>query len=112
LRSALASKPVQHVPEELLVQDGWATLVGIGEGRAFRRFIDAEMAELAQAAGEPVADLAQGVGTGEVTEEHRNQLGPAGEALGAPLGIVLADECSKLESRTVSQQLTEETCAS
>jgi hypothetical protein len=60
-----------------------------------------------QAATQPIADLAQGVGASELTEQHGNELRPARKALGITLGGVLLDKCGKLGPREVLEQLIE-----
>jgi hypothetical protein len=54
------------------------------------------MDQLAETAGETVADLAQRIGASELTENHRDELRPTGEALGGPLGIVFLDQRPEL----------------
>jgi hypothetical protein len=45
-----------------------------------------------------------------LTEEHGNELRPAGKALGVTLGGVLLDECGELGSGKVLEQLIEQAC--
>jgi hypothetical protein len=44
-----------------------------------------------------------------MAEEHGDKLGPASEALGAPLGVVLAHKMLKFRAGKVIEQLTEQT---
>jgi hypothetical protein len=67
------------------------------------------MNQFAQAAAQTIADLAQRVGVGELAEQHRDQLSPATEALGAPLGIVFLDQRPKLDPGEMLEQLIEKT---
>ena len=67
------------------------------------------MNQAAQTAGQPVADLAQGVGVGQLAEQHRNQLCPAAKAFGAPFGVVFLDQRSELSSGKMLEQLIEQT---
>jgi hypothetical protein len=46
---------------------------------------------------------------GELAEQHRNQLGPAAKAFGAPFGIISLDQRCELGSRKMLEQLIEET---
>jgi hypothetical protein len=46
---------------------------------------------------------------GELAEQHRDQLSPATEALGAPLGIVFLDQRPKLDPGEMLEQLIEKT---
>jgi len=43
-----------------------------------------------------------------LTEQHGDQLGPAGKALGGALGGVLFDQCGELGARKMLKQLIEE----
>jgi hypothetical protein len=70
--------------------------VGIGEGGFIGGLGDAEMNQFAQATAQAVADLAQRIGVGELTKEHRNELRPTGETLGGTLGGVFLGECGEL----------------
>ena len=71
-------------------------LVGIRQGGAARRLVDSHMHQPPEATAEAVADLAQRIGASELTEQHGNELGPAGKAFGGTLGGVLLDECGEL----------------
>jgi hypothetical protein len=66
-------------------------LVGIRQGGLVRSLIDAEMDQLAQTAGQPVADLAQRIGVAQLAEQHGHELGPTIETLGCALGLMLLD---------------------
>jgi hypothetical protein len=61
-----------------------------------------------QAAAQAIADLAQRIGATQLTEQHGNELRPAGKALGVTLRGVLLDECGELGSGKVLEQLIEE----
>ena len=61
-----------------------------------------------QAAAQAVADLAQRIGAAQLTEQHGDELGPAGKAFGVTLGGVFLDECSELGAGKVLEQLSEE----
>jgi hypothetical protein len=65
------------------------------------------MDQPSQAAAKAVADLAQGIGASELTEQHGDELRPAGKALGVTLGGVFLHECGELGSRKVLEQLIE-----
>jgi hypothetical protein len=66
------------------------------------------MRQLAQTTGQAVADLAQGVGLGQLTEQHGRQLGPAGESFGMAFALVLGNQGRELVARDLLQKLTEE----
>jgi hypothetical protein len=65
------------------------------------------MHEPPEAAAQAVADLAQRIGASELTEQHGDELRPAGKALGVTLSGVLFDECGELGSGKVLEQLIE-----
>jgi hypothetical protein len=67
------------------------------------------MHQHAQATRQTVADLAQGVGTGQLAEQHRDQLRWATEPLRRPLGVVLLHQCRKFQLRKMLQKLTKQT---
>ena len=60
-----------------------------------------------QTAAQAVADLAQRIGASQLTEQHGDELRPAGEALGVTLRSVLLYECGELGSGKVLEQLIE-----
>jgi hypothetical protein len=84
-------------------------LVGIGEGRAAWCLADTQVNKLAEAAGKAAADLPERIRSGQLAEQHRHQLVPAGEALGSSLRPVLPHQRSELDAREVVEKLTEET---
>src|ERR1039458_7856120 len=61
-----------------------------------------------QAAAQAVADLAQRIGASQLTEQHGDELCPAGETFGGTLSSVLLYECGELGSRKVMEQLIEQ----
>ena len=56
--------------------------VGVGQGRTFRTFLEAQMIEFAFATGQAVADFAPRFGLGQLAEHHGDEFTPAAEALG------------------------------
>src|ERR1035438_2495717 len=86
-------------------------LVGVGQGGLVGSFGNAEMYQLAQTAGQPVADLAQRIGMAQLAEQHGHELGPAIETLGRPLGSMLFDQAGTLQTRQMLQKLIEQACA-
>jgi len=60
-----------------------------------------------QATTEAVADLTQRIGVSQLTEQHGDELGPAGKTLGGTLSGVLLYECGELSSGKVLEQLIE-----
>jgi hypothetical protein len=63
-----------------------------------------------QAAAQAVADFAQRIGASELTEQHGDELRPAGKTFGITLSGVLFDECGELGSGKVLEQLIEQAC--
>ena len=101
------TEPLERRKKQILIQLGRAVFIGIGESGFIRRLADAEMNQFAQATAQAVADLAQGVGVGQLAEQHRDQLGPAAKAFGAPFGVVFLDQRSELSSGKMLEQLIE-----
>ena len=60
-----------------------------------------------KAAAQAVADLAQGIGASQLTEQHGDELRPAGKALGGTLSGVLLYECGELGAGKMLEQLIE-----
>ena len=58
-------------------------------------------------AAQAVADLAQRIGASQLTEQHGDELRPAGKALGITLSGVLLYQCGELGSGKVLEQLIE-----
>jgi hypothetical protein len=83
-------------------------LVGIRQRRAARGFGDPQMHQAAQTAGQPVADLMQGVSAAELTKQHRDELRPASKTLGGALATMLLDQSGKLGSQKMLEQLIEQ----
>src|ERR1035438_10426308 len=84
-------------------------LVGVGQGGLVGSFGNAEMYQLAQTAGQPIADLAQRIGMAQLAEEHGHELGPAVETLGSALGLMLFDQAGEFQARKMMKQLIEQT---
>ena len=66
------------------------------------------MHQAAQTAGQPVADLAQGVGTPQLAKQHRDELRPAGKPLGGALSAMFLHQCGKLGPGKMLEQLIEQ----
>jgi len=107
-QSLLFAEARQRGPEQFFEQGGGAVLVGVGQGGSTRRFGHAKMDQTAQATGEAVADVAQGIGAAELAEEHGDELGPAGEALSGAFGVMLLHERGELGTREMLEQLIKE----
>jgi len=60
-----------------------------------------------QAAAQAVADLAQRIGSSQLTEQHGDELRPTGKPFGGMLSGVLLYECGELGSGKMLEQLIE-----
>ena len=103
-RLALAEQLLEHG----LVERPWPVSVSLGQRGALRRVWNAQVLELPLAAGQAAADLAQAVRTPELTEEHRDELAPAGETLGCIVRTMFLGGLLELEAREELQQLRED----
>lgn len=106
--AALDDEASEGCVEELAEEVGGSMFIGVGEGGAGDGSVDAEVAEFAEAALEAAGDVAEGVGAGELTEHHGDELSPAGEAFSAPFGLVFTDESGEFSARKKMENLTEE----
>jgi hypothetical protein len=66
------------------------------------------MHQTAQATGQAVADVAEGIGAAQLAKKHGDELRPAGKALGGSFGAVLLDQGGELGPRKMLEQLIEE----
>src|SRR5260370_10448128 len=92
-----------------MMEFGVEVLMDIGESIFRRGMGHTAMPYARSATAQAVADLAQGVGVGQLAEQHRDQLGPAAKAFGAPFGVVFLDQRSELSSGKMLEQLIEQT---
>jgi hypothetical protein len=104
----LPAEAGQRGKEEFLKQRSRTVFVGIGQGGATGCLSDPHMHQSAEAAPQAIADLAQGIGASQLTEQHGDELGPAGKALGGTLGGVLLYQCGELGTGEVLEQLIEQ----
>jgi hypothetical protein len=101
----LIAEARQRRIEQVLIQLGGAMFIGVREGGFIRRHADSEMHQLAEAAGESVADLAQRVRMSQLAKQHRDQLRSATEAFGRPFCFMFFHQSRELEARKILQQL-------
>ena len=66
------------------------------------------MHQATQTAGQPVADLAQGVGAAELAKQHGDELRPAGKPLGSTLAAMFLHQRGKLGPGKMLEQLIEQ----
>src|SRR5947209_5474170 len=91
--------PSQQLLEYTLVKLPGPVLVGIGQSRALRRRGHAQMFEFAFAGGQSLSDLVEAMGPPQLTEQHGDELAPAGKAARMALGLVFLDRQLELASR-------------
>jgi hypothetical protein len=104
----LLAKSCQRRKEQILKKSCRTVFVGVGQGGTAWRSGNPHMHQAPQATSQAVADLAQGIGASELTEQHGDELRPAGKALGVTLSGVLLYECGELGSGKVLEQWIEE----
>ena len=104
----LPAEAGQYRKEEFLEQRRRAVFVGVGQGGATGRFGDSHMHQASEAAPQAIANLTQRIRASELAEQHGDELGPAGKALGGTLGGVLLDQCGELATGEVLEQLIEQ----
>ena len=96
--------------EEILEKSCRTVLVCIGQGAPLRRRLDSQVDEFSVAAGQAVDDLPEGIRSRKVTEEHRYELGPGSEALGAKLCLMFDDQFFKVHGgKDLRKDLTKKT---
>src|SRR3954454_5898165 len=66
------------------------------------------MHETAQATGQAVADVAQGIGAAQLAEEHGDELRPASKALGGSFGPVFLHQRGEFGTGKMVEQLIKE----
>src|SRR3954454_7235113 len=66
------------------------------------------MHETAQATGQAVADVAQGIGAAQLAKEHGDELRPASKALGGSFGPVFLHQRGEFRTGKMVEQLIEE----
>ena len=82
---ALGAETLCQGPEQVFEEFGGAMGVRVRQIEFAGPSVDAQMDQLAQRAGQAVADFAQRVGMGKLTEEHGRKLCPTREAFGLVL---------------------------
>src|SRR4249920_787102 len=83
--------------------------IGIGEGRTLGLLLQAQMLEFAFTGFEPVGNLAQGAGLSQLTEEHSDELVPAGKAARVVFGFELADVAGEIGTLKKFEDLAKKT---
>ncbi len=75
----------QDLIKQLLVELPGTMLVRVGQGRAFRDRLNAQMPGLAETTGQAPADLPKGMGLPQLAEHHGHELVPATEPFGVSI---------------------------
>ena len=83
--------------------------IGVGQGGFRRSSLHTQMDKLSQTTTQSIADLTQGIGARQLTEQHRHKLGPTGESFGVTFGLMLRNQSGKLCSREMFQKLIKQT---
>ena len=104
----LIAKARQGGPEQIFEQRGGPVFVGVGQRGAAGRFGDTQVHQAAEAAGQPVTNLAEGIGPAELTKEHGYELSPAAESLRGVLGPVFLHQDGELSTGKMLEQLIEQ----
>ena len=111
-RSQMRHRPeaCEEFVEEILEKSRRTMFVGICKSRELRRRLDSQVDELSVAAGQTVDDLPEGIRSCKMAEEHRYELCPGSEALGAKLCLMFDDQFFKVHGgKDLRKDLTEET---
>jgi len=96
--------------EEHTLEEFCGTLgIGVGEGGTNRGLCDSKMTKFSQTGFEAVGDVTEAVGMGELAEDHRDELSPAGETFCVPFGSMLMNKPVELETREMKKKLTKKT---
>ena len=95
-------QPVEHLLEKL----PRAMRVGVGQRRARRRF-DTQVGEFAFATLQTTFDLAQGMGSAQLAEQHADKLAPARQPLASIFRPSLFDDAFEVGSRDELEYLAE-----
>src|SRR5580700_1527036 len=104
-RFGLAAR--QRCLEHGLIELPGPVRIGIRQCCRLRRFFYTEVAELAFRCRQPATDLPQALRVTQMTEQHRHQLLPAGEAPLMSRRLVFLHARVKLQPREKLQNLTE-----
>jgi hypothetical protein len=99
----------EQLHEYRLVEFPGAIGVGISQGRFLRRAANAQMFQRRFATGQPQADFAQRIHMRYLAKQHGHKLFPAGEPLGAELGLMLFDSICELSAWKKLQKLRVDT---
>jgi hypothetical protein len=96
--------PVKEFDKDMLVQLPGAVSVGIGQ-RRMARSCNTQMLQLPLAASKASGNLTEGMGPTQLTEQHRNKLGPTRKPFGMTFCLGDRNQLLELHSRKELQQL-------
>jgi hypothetical protein len=98
LPDSLVLEAMEQNKEEFLIEGPGAVFVRVGEGGAIGGG-NAQVLQFALTTSEASGDLAEGMGSAQMTEEHGDELAPAGEPSGMAFGASLFDRLMEFRSR-------------
>lgn len=101
---------LQKFEEKIAIDLVGPMFVGLGECRAFRSIVDAEVSQFAETTLETSADFTQGLGLGDLTEEHCDKLIPASESFCVSFGFVFMHDIGEIIVVKERKYLTEKAC--
>jgi hypothetical protein len=102
---------IRQPPEQLLEKLRGTVVVCIGKGGSPRRFLYPRVNELSVTAAEAVYDLPERISSGQMTEEHRDELRLRTESLGVTLSTPFGDQVVKVHCcENLRKYLTEQAC--
>jgi len=107
---ALTAAKVPQMKESILIKLPGTVGIGIGKCALGGGGAQSQVTELAAGDGQPVADLSQALGLGELTEEHGYILVPGVEALGVAFCPAFMDKPQKRDPGDYLKYLAEQTC--
>jgi hypothetical protein len=101
---------IRQPPEQLLEKLRGTVVVCIGKGGSPRRFLYPQVNELSVTAAEAVYDLPERIRSGQMTEEHRDELRLRTESFGVAFSAPFGDQVVKVHcGEKTGNDLTKQT---
>ena len=94
----LASTSIEQLTKQMLVKLPRAVFIRVGQGGAAGSS-DPKMFQLSLTTSETPGNLAEGMGSAQLTKKHGHELSPTSESSSMPLGFRLSDGLLELDSR-------------
>ncbi len=95
---ALRLAPIKKFQKDILIKFPGTMFVGVSQS-GMTGSTDAKVFELAFATAETAANLAEGIGPPQLTEQHGYKLAPGGEPPGMTFGFGFFDHLLELQTR-------------